>query len=166
MDKIIVMVFTLGVLSMPALSQERAADEAQIIALLDDFHDAAEQADVDRYLGHFTDNAVFIGTDEQERWPLVPDFTDYVRRGFAAGGWSYYSMDKNISFSRDGTVAWFDEISISNSNDGHFRGSGVLEKIDGEWKIAQYVLSFIVYNELWEEVNELNAAERARQRDN
>lgn len=166
MHKIIFVVFALGMLSMPALSQERAVDEAQIIAVLDDFHDAAAQADTERYLAHFTDNAVFVGTDEKERWPLVPDFTEYVRRGFAAGGWSYHSVDKNISFSSDGAVAWFDEISISNTNGGHFRGSGVLEKINGEWKISQYVLSFLVFNELWEEVLELNAVERENQQAN
>ncbi len=160
---IIIMSFVLGLISFPSLGQERSSEERQIIAVLDDFHDAAAQADTERYLAHFTDNAVFIGTDEQERWPLVPDFADYVARGFAAGGWDYSSVNKNISFSSDGSVAWFDEISISNSNGGHFRGSGVLENINGEWKIAQYVLSFVVYNELWEEVLELNASERENQ---
>ena len=35
---------------------------------------------------------------------------------------------------------------------GHFRGSGVLEKISGVWKISHYVLSVLVYNEIWEGV--------------
>tara|TARA_R110000772_G_scaffold82075_5_gene174289 strand:- start:93 stop:593 length:501 start_codon:yes stop_codon:yes gene_type:complete len=163
MRKIIVIIAALGMISLPALSQTLSADETAVIAVLNDFHDAAAKADPQRYLGHLTDNAVFLGTDEKERFPLVPDFTDYVNRGFAAGGWDYYSINKNISFSREGSVAWFDETSISNGNGGHFRGSGVLEKIDGEWKIAQYVLSFLVYNELWEEVLELNANERTNQ---
>ena len=156
----------LGILSFPALSQNMSDEELQVIAVLNDFHDAAAKADAERYLGHLTDNAVFLGTDEKERFPLVPDFTDYVNRGFAAGGWDYYSINKNITFSRDGSVAWFDETSISNGNGGYFRGSGVLEKIEDEWKIAQYVLSFLVYNELWEEVLELNAIERASQQAN
>jgi hypothetical protein len=151
---------------LAAFAQDAASEEALIMALLDDFHEAAAQADVDRYLGHFTDNAVFIGTDEKERWPLMPEFTEYVVEGFASGGWSYYSINKNITFSRDGSVAWFDEISISNSNGGHFRGSGVLENFDGEWKIAHYVLSFVVYNEIWEQVLELNATERTNQQAN
>ncbi len=166
MNKTIIIAVILSVLSFSAFSQERSSDEEQIIAVLDDFHDAAAQADSERYLSYFTENAVFLGTDESEHWPLVPDFTEYVRRGFAAGGWSYYSVNKNIDFSRDGTVAWFDEISISNSNGGHFRGSGVLEKINGEWKISQYVLSFLVYNEIWEEVLELNAVERENRQEN
>lgn len=163
MRKIIILLLALGTFSLPALSQDMSVEEAAVITVLNDFHDAAAKADPERYLGHLTDNAVFLGTDEKERFPLIPDFTDYVNRGFAAGGWDYYSINKNITFSRQGSVAWFDETSISNGNGGHFRGSGVLEKIDGEWKIAQYVLSFLVYNELWEEVLELNADERAKQ---
>lgn len=145
-----------------AHAQNNSADEAAIIAVLDDFHDAAANADVERYLGNMTTDAVFIGTDEHERWPMQPDFIDYVNERFAAGGWSYYSSNKEISFSGDGNVAWFDETSISNNSGAHFRGSGVVEKIDGEWKISHYVLSVLVYNELWEDVMGLIGAERER----
>ena len=81
---------------------------------------------------------------------------------FAKGGWSYHSENKKISFSKDGTVAWFDETSISNRNGGRFRGSGVLEKVNGQWKVAQYVLSFLVYNEVGSEVGKIIADEKAK----
>ncbi|MCC3862084.1 nuclear transport factor 2 family protein [Pseudemcibacter aquimaris] len=145
-----------------ASAQEFEQDRKAIIAVLDDFHDAASKADKDRYLGHFTEDGVFLGTDEWERWPLKPDFTDYVDMRFANGGWSYHSEKKNINFSKDGTVAWFDETSISNRNDGRFRGSGVLEKVDGKWKIAHYVLSYLVYNEIGGEVGKVIAEERKK----
>ena len=38
------------------------------------------------------------------------------------------------------------------------RGSGVLKKIDGKWKIAHYVLSIAIPNENVSEVIELKAA--------
>ena len=107
-----------------------------------------------------TADAVFLGTDEWERWPMQPEFIEYVNVRFDAGGWSYYSTNKNISFSQDGNVDWFDESSISNSMGGHFRGSGVLEKINGEWKISHYVLSVLVYNEISNDVMELITVER------
>lgn len=150
------------VISTNAYAQNISADEAAIIAVLDDFHDAAANADAERYLGNMTADAVFIGTDEHERWPMQPDFINYVNDRFAAGGWSYYSTNKEISFSRDGNVAWFDESSISNNSGAHFRGSGVLEKINGEWKISHYVLSVLVYNELWEDVMGIITTERER----
>lgn len=162
MKKIILSMFALGLLISPALSQNSPDDEKAIIAVLDDFHDAAAKADKDRYLGHFTDDGVFLGTDEWERWPLHPDFTDYVAMRFENGGWSYHSEKKMIAFSKDGSVAWFDETSISNRDGSRFRGSGVLENVDGTWKIAQYVLSFLVYNEVGGDVGKIINAERAK----
>lgn len=165
MNKIL-LIIGLSLFISPAIAQDHSADEAAITAVLDDFHDAAARADKDRYLDHFTDDGVFLGTDEWERWPLKPDFTDYVAMRFEGGGWSYHSEDKVIAFSKDGSVAWFDETSISNSNGGRFRGSGVLEKQDGTWKIAQYVLSFLVYNEVGGEVGNIITAEREKREKN
>ncbi len=162
MNKIMFTFLAFVLLCSTTFAQNLSQDELAIIAVLDDFHDAAANADIDRYLGHMTEDAVFIGTDEYERWPMQPDFIEYVNERFAAGGWSYYSTNKNIGFSQDGSVAWFDETSISNSMGAHFRGSGVLERIDGEWKIAQYVLSVLVYNELWEDVMGLITEERLK----
>jgi ketosteroid isomerase-like protein len=162
MKKIIINCLAFCLLSSAVFAQNLSQDELAIIAVLDDFHDAAAKADAERYLGHMTEDAVFIGTDEHERWPMQPDFIEYVNDRFAAGGWSYYSTDKKINFSQDGSVAWFDETSISNSMGAHFRGSGVLERINGEWKIAHYVLSVLVYNELWEDVMGLITEEREK----
>lgn len=166
MKKILIILLSFGLTALPALSQEFPEDEQAIMAVLDDFHDAAAKADKDRYLGHFTEDGVFLGTDEWERWPLHPDFTDYVSMRFENGGWSYHSQKKNINFSSDGTVAWFDETSISNRNGGRFRGSGVLEKVNGTWKVAHYVLSFLVYNEVAGDVGTIINAEREKREEN
>ncbi len=146
----------------PVFAQSLSEDELAVIAVLDDFHDAAAKADSERYLGHMTARAVFLGTDETERFPMQPTFREYVKSRFAAGGWSYHSVNKNITFSVDQSVAWFDETSISNNTGSRFRGSGVLEKQNGVWKISQYVLSFQVDNNLWEELTELSRIERER----
>lgn len=166
MRKIFVALAVLCLIASPVMAQSFPEDEKAITAVLDDFHDAAAKADKDRYLGHFTDEGVFLGTDEWERWPLKPEFTEYVGGRFAAGGWSYHSEKKYINFSKDGMVAWFDETSISNSNGGRFRGSGVLEKVSGEWRIAHYVLSFLVYNEVGGDVGKIIASEKERQENN
>ena len=163
MKKILLSLMAFSLMVAPSFAQNFPEDEKAIITVLDDFHDAAAKADKDRYLGHFTEDGAFLGTDEWERWPLKPDFTDYVDTRFKNGGWSYHSEKKIIAFSKDGTVAWFDETSISNSNGGRFRGSGVLEKVNGTWKIAQYVLSFLVYNEVGGEVGKIIAAEKEKQ---
>lgn len=137
---------------------------AAIDAVLDDFHDAAAHGDNARYLGHMAENGVFMGTDEWERWPKNPDFVDYVGSRFKDGnGWNYKSVERTIEVSEDAEVAWFDEVVYSETN-GRFRGTGVLVQIDGHWKIAHYAMSFLVFNENWEDVVKLSkqtAAEKA-----
>ena len=151
------------VLAATALAEHHGGERAAIDAVLDDFHDAAASADADRYLGHLTDDAVFMGTDEWERWPKHPDFADYVATRFANGGWSYRSVEREVQIADD--VAWFDEVVFSETN-GRFRGTGVLVKEDNSWKIAHYAMSFLIFNENWEEVIELTKRTRAEKAGN
>jgi ketosteroid isomerase-like protein len=97
-----------------------------IAAVLDDWHKAAAAADEARYFGHFTPDAVFLGTDATERWTRDA-FRAWAKPFFARGkAWSFRAVSRNISLSKDGTVAWF----------------------DGSWKIAQYNLSVPIPNAL------------------
>lgn len=142
----------LGLLGGSTLAGQHDDARAAIDAVLDDFHAAAADADAARYLGHMTDDAVFMGTDEWERWPRNPDFTEYVAARFADGGWSYRSVERHVEIAGD--TAWFDEVVFSERN-GRFRGTGVLVREDDRWKIAHYAMSFLVFNENWQEVVEL-----------
>ena len=45
-----------------------------------------------------------------------------------------------MSFTPDGRTAYFDEL-LDNEDLGEMRGSGVLVREDGAWKVAQYNLS-------------------------
>ena len=154
--KLFVLILLIGGLAVAAHHEEEA-----IGRVLDDFHDAAAHGDKDRYLGHMTDDAVFMGTDEWERWPKHPDFVDYVSGRFKDGaGWRYRSVEREISVADSGNVAWFDEVVFSDTN-GRFRGTGVLEKQDGAWKIAHYAMSFLVFNENWQDVVEMTRKTRA-----
>lgn len=113
--------------------------------ILDDFHDAAARADGPRYFGHFTDDAIFIGTDPTERW-TVPQFQAYARPYFSKGkGWTYVARERHVHLGPDGRTAWFYE-RLHNQKYGETRGSGVLVLTDGRWRIAHYVLSFPVPN--------------------
>jgi len=67
---------------MTAAADNAGRDLDAIGRVIDDFHDAAAHGDKDRYLGHLSGDAVFMGTDEWERWPKHPDFTDYVGSRF------------------------------------------------------------------------------------
>lgn len=148
-------IIAMGANTLAAESSRDAVDVA-----LDAFHDAAANGDKERYLGLMTDDGVFLGTDEWERWPKHPDFADYVDGRFENGnGWTYRSVERNVAFSNDGNVAWFDEVVYSEAN-GRFRGTGVLVLNDGTWKIAHYAMSFLVFNENWQDVIELTRQTR------
>ena len=133
---------------------------AAIDTVLDAFHEAAANGDKDRYLGLMTHDGVFLGTDEWERWPRDPEFSEYVDGRFRNGsGWTYRSDERHVEFSDAGDVAWFDEVVFSETN-GRFRGTGVLVLGDEGWKIAHYAMSFLVFNENWNDVIELTRKTR------
>ncbi|NOX70571.1 MAG: nuclear transport factor 2 family protein [Gammaproteobacteria bacterium] len=137
-------------------------DTAQVAIgeVIDNFHAAAARGDKARYLGLLADEAVFMGTDEWERWPRHPDFENYVSSRFKDGkGWEYQSVERTIRMSESSNTAWFDEVIESASN-GRFRGTGVLVLNNGSWRIAHYAMSFLVFNEDWDAVVELSRKTR------
>jgi len=131
-------------LAIPAIAQTPAA---QVAAVLDDWHHAAAVADEGRYFGHFAANGVFMGTDATERW-TVGEFRVWAKPQFQRrSAWSFKPRNRQISFSADGKTAWFDEM-LDTPNLGVCRGSGVLVRQSGEWKIAQYNLSVAIPNSI------------------
>ena len=125
--------------------------ERAIAGVLEDFHDAAAKADEERYFQHFTPDAVFLGTDATERWTYA-QFRAWAKPQFANGkGWTYFARDRHIFISPNGDCAWFDEM-LDNKKLGECRGSGVLVRIDGVWRIAQYHLVLPVPNDLADEL--------------
>jgi len=134
-----------------------APDPQAIHAMLDDFHQAAADADRERYLDHFMPDGVFMGTDDWERWPLR-EFRGYVAKRFEGGtGWTYHPGDRHIAFAGDGDTAWFDEIAVS-PRWGRFRGTGVVQRTADGWKIAHYSLTALVPNERFQEVAAITRA--------
>jgi hypothetical protein len=133
---------------------DAASAERDVRGALDDFHDAAAHADEARYFSHFTSDGVFLGTDATERWD-VPAFRSYAHPHFASGkGWVFHPLDRNVTFSKDGSVAWFDE-HLRGDKLGPTRGSGVLVRQNGRYLIAQYNLTFTIPNDKFDAVHTL-----------
>jgi len=131
----------------------REAPEARqkVVKVLDQLHALAAQADGGRYVELFAPGAIFLGTDATERW-TIEEFKSYAMKRFETGkGWTYTPVPGKRSVTISGDVAWFDEL-LENEKYGLCRGSGVLRRIDGEWKFGQYNLSFTVPNEAAEAV--------------
>ena len=137
----------LAIGSHPGNAQNLSKEQAEVSQRLDLLHEMASKGDFDAYFGLYDETAIFIGTDATERWTLN-EFQDYTRPVFAQGrGWTYLSTARNVYVSRDGDMAWFDEM-LENEKLGVTRGTGTLIKKDGEWKIVQYHLTIPVPNQL------------------
>lgn len=125
-----------------------------IAALLDDWHDAAAKADAARYFERFAKDGVFLGTDGTERWTAA-EFRVWAKPYFDRGkAWSFRAVSRHVTLSKDGTVAWFDE-ALETPNMGPCRGSGVLVREDGAWRIAQYNLTLVVPNDVMKDVKKV-----------
>ena len=125
-------------------------DRAAVDHVLDDWHNAAAVADETRYFAHAAPDFVFLGTDSTERWDLA-SFRAFAHPYFAKGkAWTFTPRERHVDFAPGGDVAWFDE-KLDSASYGDTRGSGVLRRVNGEWKIAQYNLTIPIPNELAKE---------------
>ncbi len=87
----------------------------------------------------------FIGTDATENWQNK-EFKNFSKPYFDKGkAWSFTSLQRNIYFSDDSKLAWFDE--LLNTQMGICRGSGIMKVEDNQWKVSHYVLSITIPND-------------------
>lgn len=124
-----------------------AGPAGEVALALDDFHDAADKGDLERYFARFPDDAVFLGTDATERW-VGPEFRRFAQPYFRGGsGWTFVPVARHVAVDSGGRLAWFDE-RLENESYGECRGSGVLEQRDGRWVVRHYDLTIPVPNDL------------------
>lgn len=132
----------------PRLDAEAAITAIQRV--LDDWHDAAAKADEARYFGHLDEAAIFLGTDATERW-TKPQFLAYAHPHFQKGkAWSFRAVRRDVTVD-SAELAHFDE-DLDTVGLGPARGSGVLIRRDGVWRIVQYNLAITVPNERFDTV--------------
>lgn len=150
--------FTLDSFAQQGIASAPTASETQkqeITNLLNRWHSAAGKANFDTYFSLMAEDAVFIGTDPTENW-VKPEFMEWSRPYFERGrAWDFTAIERNIFTAEDCELAWFDE--LLDTQMGICRGSGVVVKEDGNWKIKHYVLSIAIPNEKVKEVTNLKS---------
>ena len=123
----------------------KADDHSDINKLLDGLHEDAHKGNFEAYFDRYSSDAVFLGTDKTERW-TIQEFKSYAKPAFEDGhGWTYKVVERN--WEGNGDIRWFDEI-LFNEKLGHCRGTGVVQLINDEWKIAHYALTMLVPNSI------------------
>lgn len=148
MSRALLLVF--AVLWSLQLRSQVQMDKKEIGKILDSWHRAAGSADFYAYFNLMTSDAVFIGTDASENWQ-IEEFKAYAKPHFDKGkAWNFKAVERQIYVNDEGDYAWFDELLDTQMK--LCRGSGVLRKESGDWKIAHYVLSLVIPNENVSEV--------------
>ena len=128
-------------------------DKSKVETTLNAWHKAAAEAKLEEYFSFMTKEGVFVGTDPTENWQNEA-FKAFCKPYFDKGkAWHFTSVQRNIYFSEDRKIAWFDELLDTQMK--ICRGSGVLKSENGNWKIAHYVLSITIPNDNTNEVVKL-----------
>lgn len=123
---------------------------AQVNLVLNEWHEAAAQANYENYFSKMSKDAIFIGTDATENWHLE-DFKTFAKPYFDRGkAWSFSTLERHVYINSEGDIAWFDELLDTQME--ICRGSGVLILTSKGWKIQHYVLSMTIPNENVDEV--------------
>ena len=159
------MILLISLMTPAALQAQDSRSVASIDSVLNELHDAAAKADGRRYFKLFTDDGVFIGTDASERW-TVKQFRAYAEPFFSKGqGWVYKPRSRHVVIADVPCkcIAWFDEL-LDSKNYGTSRGTGVLVRKNGSWKIAHYALTFPIPNDLAKEMTAEIRAFEAKQK--
>ena len=150
MKKQIILLLATFVLSCKPYEEKLQSEKLNITVILDNWHKAAAVANYEMYFGAMSDESIFIGTDATENWNKK-QFQAFAKPYFDKGkAWNFKAIERNIYFSENGKVVWFDELLSTQMK--ICRGSGVLIQENGQWKIKHYVLSMTIPNDNVDEV--------------
>ncbi len=140
------------ILSLLLVSMFSSANE-DADKVLNNFHQAAANANYKQYMSLLADDAIYMGTDSSERWNKT-QFSAFVKPYFSQGkGWLYQPIDRHITPTQVENIVFFDEL-LENKNYGRCRGSGLLINTEQGWKILQYNLSIPLPNAIAHDVVE------------
>ena len=139
------LLFSILILSSLSVFAQKG-DNTKVNNFIDQWHQDAADVNREAYFDKIDDEGIFIGTDAGEIW-TKQEFYDWAEPQFTNGGtaWDFKAISRNIYWGEKSDYVWFDEL-LSFSG-GTLRGSGVLKKHKGGWKIMHYVLSLPVPNE-------------------
>lgn len=129
-----------------SITQEEKTNTIKLIdSLMNNWHKAAANADLEAYIGSMDSGAIYIGTDASENW-TKEEFEEFCAPYFEKKTtWNFSTLKRNVFISQNAKTSWFDELLKTHM--GTCRGSGTLELINGQWKIKHYVLSMTIPND-------------------
>ncbi len=117
--------------------------EEKLNTLVNNWHKSASNANFSEYFNSMSDDFIFLGTAPNERWNKT-EFASFSKPYFYKGkAWDFKPSNRKWTIKKN--IAWFDE-DLDTWMKG-CRGSGILEKQKGEWKLVYYNLTVLIENE-------------------
>ena len=124
----------------------------QVNAFIDRWHSDAAHARP-AYFDKIAKDGVYIGTDKSERWRR-DEFKTWAKPHFQRkSAWSFKAIRRNVYFSDDKAIIWFDE--LLDTQMGVCQASGVMRRKGDSFEIVHYQLSMAVPNEVGSQVTRL-----------
>ncbi len=117
--------------------------EDKLNTFINNWHQAASNANFSEYFNSMSNDFIFLGTAPNERWNKT-EFSSFSKPYFDKGkAWDFKPSNRKWTIKKN--IAWFDE-DLDTWMKG-CRGSGILEKQKGEWKLVYYNLTVFIENE-------------------
>ncbi len=135
----------LGAQAAPGLKQ-------QVNDFVESWHsDAAHSRPA--YFDKIARDGVYIGTDKGEYWRRDAFKTWAAPHFKRKSAWNFKTIRRNIYFSDDRAIIWFDE--LLDTQMGVCQASGVMRRKGDSFEIVHYQLSMAVPNEVGGQVTRL-----------
>jgi hypothetical protein len=125
--------------------KHKITQKEDIELIMNKWHNDVSTFNLNEYFEVMHDSFIFLGTDPKERWAKDQFYTFCKPYFDKKTTWDFKSNWRNIYFSEDGNTAWLEE-SLDTWMD-ECRGSAVIIKEKGNWKIAHYNLTVLIENE-------------------
>jgi hypothetical protein len=155
MKQLSILLLAILAFSCKPCEEKNQLKKQNVMEIIDNWHRAAAEANYEAYFDAMAEESIFIGTDATENWNKK-QFQAFAKPYFDKGkAWNFKVIERNIYFSKDGKMAWFDELLSTQMK--ICRGSGVLVQENGQWKIKHYVLSMTIPNDNTDEVVKIKA---------
>ena len=133
----------------PAPAQQPAVPDdefrTRVNAFVDEWHQDAAQARP-AFFDKIAADGIYIGTDKTERWTKEV-FREWAKPAFARPtAWAFTPLHRNVSFTPDRQIVWFDEQVRSSM--GILQATGVVRLTAKGFEIVHYQLSIAVPNDV------------------
>ncbi|MEA3444024.1 MAG: nuclear transport factor 2 family protein [Bacteroidota bacterium] len=146
-------ILIIGIMLLTMISFSGKHNIPDVNNFLDEWHNDAAEANFDAYFSKLDNDAIYLGTQWDERW-TKQEFANFSKPYFDKGkAWDFKAFRREFYSSEDQKLIWFEE-SLKTWM-GVCRGSGVLRNYGDSLKIVHYNLALTISNNLVRDFVEL-----------